>query len=107
MAPHPNLQLLHETGVSIWLDTLSRELLRSGEFRMNPPKLAADNVKRNTFSSRHPGGANFVLADGSVRFISETINHTETPYVPPVAWATVGTFQRLCSRNDGQTLGDF
>ena len=26
------LQQLHEAGVSIWLDTLSRELLESGEF---------------------------------------------------------------------------
>ena len=32
MAPNPNLQRLHEAGVSIWLDTLSRELLESGEF---------------------------------------------------------------------------
>ena len=30
MAPEPNLQRLHEAGVSIWLDTLSRELLQSG-----------------------------------------------------------------------------
>jgi transaldolase len=29
---NPNLQRLHEAGVSIWLDTLSRELLESGEF---------------------------------------------------------------------------
>jgi hypothetical protein len=26
------VQRLHEAGVSIWLDTLSRELLESGEF---------------------------------------------------------------------------
>src|SRR5215831_10879650 len=32
MAPNPNLQRLHEAGVSIWLDTLSRELLETGGF---------------------------------------------------------------------------
>ncbi len=32
MAQNPNLRRLHEAGVSIWLDTLSRQLLRSGEF---------------------------------------------------------------------------
>ena len=32
MAPNPNLQRLHDAGASIWLDTLSRELLDSGEF---------------------------------------------------------------------------
>jgi transaldolase len=32
MAPNINLQRLHEAGVSIWLDTLSRQLLESGEF---------------------------------------------------------------------------
>jgi transaldolase len=32
MAPNPNLRQLHEAGVSIWLDTLSRQLLQSGEF---------------------------------------------------------------------------
>ena len=31
-APNPNLTRLHEAGVSVWLDTLSRDLLRSGEF---------------------------------------------------------------------------
>jgi transaldolase len=32
MTPNPRLQRLHAAGVSIWLDTLSRELLDSGEF---------------------------------------------------------------------------
>jgi transaldolase len=32
MAPNPNLRRLREAGVSIWLDTLSRELLESGGF---------------------------------------------------------------------------
>jgi prepilin-type N-terminal cleavage/methylation domain-containing protein/prepilin-type processing-associated H-X9-DG protein len=45
------------------------------------------------FGSRHPSGANFALADGSVRFISDSL---------PTA-----TLQLLCIRNDGQPVGDF
>ena len=33
MAPNPNLKRLHDAGVSIWLDTLSRQLLQSGGFQ--------------------------------------------------------------------------
>lgn len=81
-------------------------VMRAGEFRMNPPKVASLNVKRNSFKSRHVGGAQFALADGSVHFISETIDHTQTGWGPinnrSVSWAQVGTFQRLCARNDGQ-----
>ncbi len=40
------------------------------------------------FKSNHPGGANFALADGSVRLISETISHK--------------TYQYLGCRHDGQ-----
>jgi len=40
------------------------------------------------FKSNHTGGANFVLADGSVRMINADIDH--------------GTYQKLGCRNDGQ-----
>src|SRR4051794_41837114 len=30
--PNPRLERLHDAGVSIWLDTLSRELLETGDF---------------------------------------------------------------------------
>jgi transaldolase len=32
MTPNPNLRSLHEAGVSIWLDTVSRPLLEDGDF---------------------------------------------------------------------------
>ena len=50
----------------------------------------ADNV---AYSSFHKGGAQFVLADGSVRFLSENMNEQN------FAW--------LGQRNDGQVLGEF
>lgn len=79
-------------------------IMRVGQFRTNPPSVAAADVKRNSFSSKHVGGANFVLGDGSVHFIAQTVQHTETPYAASLNWTNIGVFQRLCSRNDGQTV---
>ena len=45
------------------------------------------------FSSWHDGGVQFVLADGSIRFISENISHE--------------TFSYLGDKADRQTLGEF
>ena len=39
-------------------------------------KLPVPSQASNRFGSEHDGGAQFVLADGSVRFISENVNHT-------------------------------
>ncbi len=83
-------------------------VVRAGEFRINPPSVVSDNVKRNSFKSRHTGGAQFALADGSVHFVSESVDHTQTGWGPvntgTVPWNVVGAFQRLCSRNDGQVV---
>ncbi len=55
----------------------------------------AFNTKRLIWSSRslHTGGVQTVLADGSVRFLSENIN--------------LETWQALGIHNDGKTLGEF
>ena len=45
------------------------------------------------FKSSHSGGSHFLLGDGSVRFISETINHQ--------------MYQYLGAKADGQVVGEF
>lgn len=45
------------------------------------------------FRSRHPGGANFLMGDGTVRFIGENIDHA--------------VYRALASRAGGETTGDF
>ncbi|MDX1946236.1 MAG: DUF1559 domain-containing protein [Pirellulaceae bacterium] len=44
--------------------------------------------KMNAFGSNHPGGANFALADGSTRFVPQTLS--------------LASLRTLCVRDDGQ-----
>ncbi len=69
-----------------------------GRFRLNCTDSA--NCARG-FSSMHPGGAQFALVDGSVRFISETIDHNTT------SDTIDSTYERLISINDGQPVGEY
>ena len=56
------------------------------------------------YSSPHPGGVPFAMADGSVKFIADSIEWRIGNMNDPTTW---GTYQRLGARNDGQEIGKF
>jgi prepilin-type N-terminal cleavage/methylation domain-containing protein/prepilin-type processing-associated H-X9-DG protein len=59
-------------------------------------------------ASRHPGGVNVLLADGSTRFISQTINSGNLAAVPVTAGQSpYGVWGALGSMSGSESLGEF
>ena len=83
----------------------------TGYMRKNGP--SATDIGPLGFGSLHVGGAQFVLADGSVRFISENIDTSTcnggTSHYRNCPGGIDGfrLYQRLCARNDRQPIGEF
>lgn len=58
-----------------------------------------------SFSSMHPGGAQFVFADGSVHFLTENIDYVTDGSSNESA--VDSSYERLLSRNDNQVVGNY
>jgi prepilin-type processing-associated H-X9-DG protein len=89
-------------------------LLVNGQWAMNWTAWEGNPQPHRTASSDHPGGATFAFTDGSVRFISETVQHTATPWSTPAnaydrpnRGEGYGIYQRLFSISDGLVIGEY
>ncbi len=81
---------------------------RTGHGLINPPDDPRNIILlHNSFASNHVGGITGAFVDGSTHFINDTIEHNQ------LTWAdfqtnpgTLGVFQRLLGRDEGQVNGD-
>ncbi|MGA2700279.1 MAG: DUF1559 domain-containing protein [Isosphaeraceae bacterium] len=56
------------------------------------------------FRSQHPGGANFLFADGSVHFLKETIDMGNPVYSSTLANNNKGVYRNLSTRAGGEVI---
>jgi len=73
---------------------------------MNPVLTGPNTTNCQAFSSKHTGGAQFLLADGSVRFISENIQSL-FDNGPNNTFPANSVYENLCAIQDGNVLGEF
>ena len=96
-------------GVDQWIDCTTHGVsmvLGTVFYKINIPPdpyaLSCDGRGSAGFGSRHPGGTQFVMCDGSVHFVSETINFQNST-IP----SNLGIYQRLGQRSDGEPVQGF
>jgi prepilin-type N-terminal cleavage/methylation domain-containing protein/prepilin-type processing-associated H-X9-DG protein len=85
------------SGASIWVGVTDNahedDTVTDCSHRSRP------NAGWSSYSSRHKGGLQALLCDGSVRFLTDKIDSMPAP--------EMGVYQRLAHKSDGQVIGDF
>ncbi len=80
------------------------DILAGGRGAINHQVNNADQMQES-FHSAHPGGAQFVMGDGVVRFLSENIDYRTNGDSNSSVEDSV--YERLLSRKDGQPVGSY
>jgi prepilin-type N-terminal cleavage/methylation domain-containing protein/prepilin-type processing-associated H-X9-DG protein len=84
---------LHSHGESSLYTTLAAAHLPINGVDKDPNQVSTMGDQSRLFGSLHPGGCHFAMADGSVHFISQSID--------------LAVYQGLGARNDGLPIGGF
>lgn len=80
-----------------WLDTIYYGQFGPNNYKKHPYISYVIAEAFTSTSSLHPGGVNVAMADGSVRFVKETIDSSSDPGTP-------GIWQKLSTRNGGEVI---